>query len=177
MSFQFEWPAWTMALLAATASVVPAGFWLARWYRATLSAATLSIAAQFAVIMAVVLPYAAETKSAEDLAEHFNRLGKVPYQVLIAEERIGSIVFYLDPDVRSGLQQGQLQTVNLAVPLEARPGARVALSPKGVRRVSRYLDLTELEYEEAGRYRLYRAWELKPQVLAVAAANAKTTMR
>ena len=55
--------------------------------QASMAAAALSLAAQFVVVMTLILPPLAEMYSARDLAEHFNRTGRVPPRLLVAEER------------------------------------------------------------------------------------------
>jgi len=108
---RFSWPVWLIAVLAAAGASAPLGFWIAGRFRAAVSAAMLSVAVQFAVIMAVVFPHVAAAASGRDLADHFNRLGRLPPRLLLLEERIGSLVFYLDRDLRATLTEGQLQYV------------------------------------------------------------------
>ena len=81
-----------------------------RW-QASLVAAVLCVAAQFVVAITTVLPPAAEIYSARRLAKHFNRLGQLPARLYLAEERIGSLVFYLDPRLRAGLKRDQVVQV------------------------------------------------------------------
>ncbi|MBN2475310.1 MAG: glycosyltransferase family 39 protein [Pirellulales bacterium] len=165
---------WTAALLAACAAAVPAAFWITGRFRATISAALLSTAAQFAVIMTFVLPPVAASVSARDLARHFNRRARLPSELLIADERLGSIVFYLDRDLRAELPGGRLKAVQLrdiaAFP-SVPPGAVLALPESRVDGAGRqFLDLAQLEYRPAGRYRLYDAVALQPRFRTAAAA-------
>jgi 4-amino-4-deoxy-L-arabinose transferase-like glycosyltransferase len=153
------WPAWTVAIAAAlTAWMAPV--LLARGRaQATLFAATLCVGLQCPVWMTAVLPSVAATTSARDLAAHFNRQGRLPPQLLVADERIASLLFYLHPALRSGLRTGQIEAVKLGAlsGVEPRPGAILALADqKGTRR-NRASALGGLRCEAVGRYRLYDA--------------------
>ena len=66
-----------------------------------LAASTLTTALQFAVALTLILPIVAENFTARHLAEYFNRSGRIPIRLLVAEERLGSLVFYLDPALRA----------------------------------------------------------------------------
>jgi hypothetical protein len=129
------------------------------WYlgrrQAAFTAAALSMAVQFLAVMAVVLPPVAATLSARDLADHFNRLGRLPPRLLVAEERIGSFVFYLDPKLRAGLNEGQLRRVMPDEPLDLRPGDAIALPERKLSEARGYLDLNGVPYEMIGHHRLY----------------------
>jgi len=168
---QFSWPTWMATILTGFAAWVPLGFWLAGRLRATLSAAVLSAAAQFAVVMALVLPQVGEAASARQLADHFNRLGQVPPQLLTVEARLGSLVFYLNPALRAGLQQGQVQPAKLAQLPRPKADAVLVLPERKVRQAGRYLDLSGVAYLPVGHYRLYRAVDLQSRLLAAAACQ------
>jgi len=156
----FSWPVWLLTCAAAACSLVPLFFWLGRRYRATLAAATLSTAVQFAVVMTAVLPPVAEQNSARELAAHFNHAGRVPPKLVFAEERVGSLVFYLDERLRRRLGPGRLAAVRVFELDEVDPGATVVLPERRVDRASRHVDLARLPYERVGRHRLYRAAQL-----------------
>jgi len=121
-----------------------------------MAAAALSLAAQFLVVMTLILPRLAEMYSARDLAEHFNRAGRVPAHLLMAEERVGSFVFYLDPRIRAGLRENQVQYLAPDPPTPLRPGDLVAVKERNLRKTAEWLDLGDNPYEPVGRYRLYR---------------------
>ena len=96
------------------------------------------------------------------MAEHFNRLGRIPPRLLVAEERIGSLVFYLDPRLRAGLKEEQLvQYLSADPPTQLRPGDVVAVQERNLSKAAEYLDLGDDPYESVGPYRLYRI--AKPQ--------------
>jgi hypothetical protein len=152
---RFGWQAWTAVGLAAALTPLPLIPWRAGRWRMSLAAATLSLAFQFSVVMTMVLPQAAELFTARDLAEHFNRAGQIPPRLLVAEERIGSFVFYLDPWLRAGLKPGQLQEWCADQPPPLQPGDVIALPERRLSQASEYLDLGDNPFEKAGRYRLY----------------------
>ncbi len=167
---QFTWPVWIAATLGAASSWLPLWFWRTGRFRVTFGSATLSIATQFVVVMTVVLPHVANTTSARDLAKHFNRLDRLPPKLVIAEERIGSIVFYLDRDLRAGLRVGQIEQAKLAQFPALQSEMVVALPERRVGRAGGYFDLGGVPYQHAGRYRVYRAADLQPRVLTAAGA-------
>ena len=87
---------WAAALVIAAGCWIPMGFWLFGRLRATLAACAVVAAVHFVFIMTLVMPRLADEVSARDLADYFNRRGRLPPRLLVAEERIGSLVFYLD---------------------------------------------------------------------------------
>jgi len=123
--------------------------------RACLTTATLSVAAQLALVMTVLVPQAAEQHSARALAEHFNRRGTVPRRLLLAEERIGSLLFYLDAPLRERLANGRLRQVRLATLAAIRPGTVVVLPERAARNAAVRFRLEALPYRRVARYRLY----------------------
>lgn len=163
---RFTWPAWTAAMLAALGAWAPLRFWFAGRPRATFAAAVLSVAGQFAALVLFALPQVAEVVSARELARHFNRAGRVPPRVLVAEQRIGSLIFYLDADLRGGLRDGQLQQAKLAKMSRLGGEGLLVLPETRLRYARRFVDLSGVEYETAGRYRLYRAADLAPRFLS-----------
>ena len=169
-AIRFGWPAWVAVGLVAAASPLPLIPWHAGRRQASMAAAALSLAAQFVVVMTLILPRLAETYSARDLAEHFNRRAKFPSRLLVAEERIGSLVFYLDPRLRAGLTEDQVQYLPAEPPTPLRRGDVVAIPERKLAKVAEWLDLGDNPYEPVGRYRLYHI--AKPQ-----AAWADSTRR
>ncbi len=152
---QFAWPAWAAVGLAAAATPLPLVAWRAGRWQAALTAAALSLAVQFVVVMTMILPPLADVLSARELAEHYNRFAKLPTRLLVAEERIGSLMFYLTPSVRAGLKDGQIQRLWRDHPPPLQSGDVIALPEQGIRRAGRYLKLGQMPYESVGRYRLY----------------------
>lgn len=164
-SIRLAWPAWVVTIVAALCSWVPLGCWRAGRFQATVATAMLSIAAQFAVVMTLVLPHVAEATTARELARHLNRQGEFPARLLVVRERIGSLVFYLDPSLRAGLTAERLQKVDAHALPESEPETVLVVPRRALEPVSRHYDLTGVPCEEAGRYRLYRASELPRRAL------------
>jgi len=163
----FSWPVWLLAGAAAACSLVPLFFWLGGRYRATLAAATFSTALQFAVVMTAVLPPVARQNSARELAAHFNRTGRVPSRLVFAEERVGSLAFYLDERLRRRLARGHLAAVRVFELGDVDPEATVVLPERRVDRAARHVDLARLPYQRVGRHRLYPAAELLSRLTGV----------
>jgi 4-amino-4-deoxy-L-arabinose transferase-like glycosyltransferase len=153
---RLAWPAWTAVAIVAAATPLPLIVRRSKGWQAALAAATLSVAAQFVVVMMLVMPPVAENYSARQLAQYFNRQQKLPPRLLMVEERIGSLVFYLDPRLRAGLKRGQLQSLYADPPVRFRRGDVVALAEQKVAKAAEYLDFGKMSYESVGRHRLYR---------------------
>jgi 4-amino-4-deoxy-L-arabinose transferase-like glycosyltransferase len=98
--------------------------------------------------------------SAREMAAHFNRQGAVPTRLWVLDERIGSLLFYLDPEIRRGLEPGQVRRVTPDVVYSMRQPPHdtvIAIPVREMPAVSRRIDLDEAPYEPAGGYRLYDA--------------------
>ncbi|OHB73544.1 MAG: hypothetical protein A2V70_07235 [Planctomycetes bacterium RBG_13_63_9] len=173
----FSWPVWTSTGLVAVGSWWSLGFLVAGRLRETLLSGLVSLAAQYAVIMATVLPHVAAATSARDLADHFNRLGRIPDRLVFTEDRIGSFVFYLDRELRAGLKGSQLQQVRIwdvdGLPAPG-PDTLIALPERRVERARRYCNLGGVAYQSAGEHRLYKARELEGHVLMTHAGSRPT---
>ncbi len=153
---RFAWPVWVAVAISAALAPVPLIPWRAGRWQASLAAAALSLAAQFAAVITMVLPPVAETFSARDLAQHFNRLGHLPARLLVVEGRIGSLVFYLNPQLRGELTAERLQqwAAKELPPLE--PGDVVAVPERKIARLRAYHLFEGDPYETVGHYRLYQ---------------------
>jgi hypothetical protein len=114
------------------------------------------LAVQFMIAMAMVLPPVSAMFSARELAEHFNRLGHLPPRLLIVEGRIGSLAFYLDPQIRAGLNTEQLRQMRATELPRLRPGDVIAVPECKVPELRAHLDIDRDPCESIGAYRLYR---------------------
>ncbi len=130
-----------------------------RKWRAMLAASLLSVAIQFVVALTVVLPPVAEQFTARSLAQYFNRLGRLPVRLLVAHERLGSLVFYLDPPLRSGLKNDQIGMIFYDQPGKVPPGTIIALPEIHGAQGDKVPELAGLSYKTVGRYRLYQVRE------------------
>jgi 4-amino-4-deoxy-L-arabinose transferase-like glycosyltransferase len=61
-----------------------------------------------AIAMTAALPYAAAWMTGKDLAANLNAGGVLPPRVSVLDERIGSLVFYLDPALRAEASRERL---------------------------------------------------------------------
>jgi len=157
LGLEFSPWTWALAVLLAGGSVLPWLFARRGKFQEALAAATLSVAAQFALLMIVVVPPAIGQFSARALAEHFNRRGELPPRVLLAEERVGSIVFYLDPTLREGLNDKRFEHVFLADLPPIDPRSLVVLPERELERAEGHVRLAGRPYRRVGNYRLYDA--------------------
>jgi 4-amino-4-deoxy-L-arabinose transferase-like glycosyltransferase len=155
--------AWVAAALVSLSSLTPMWTWTRGHLRATLAAAVLVVAAQFAVVMTTVVPQVASQSSARDLAAHINGLGRLPPRLWVVNERIGSLVFYLDPKLRSRLAADQFMPLKLDEPDSLASVARsdvLAVPERYLLKARRWLKLDAVPGAQAGRYRLYRAGDV-----------------
>ncbi len=152
----FAWPAWVIVAIAAAVALVPLIPWHAGRWQASLAAAALSLAVQFVAVMTMVLPPVAETFSARELARHFNRLGHLPSRLLIVEGRVGSLLFYLSPQLRGGLTAERLQQWAAKDRPTFEPGDVVAVPERKVARLRPFHLFDGDPYETIGHYRLYQ---------------------
>ncbi|MCE5266584.1 MAG: glycosyltransferase family 39 protein [Planctomycetaceae bacterium] len=127
------------------------------WREVTVAGAALSLALQFLVAMTMVLPPVAECFSARELAAHFNREGRLPPRLWLAEQRLASLAFYLEGPLRAELKSDRIR------PLKADRQERIeAGDVVAVPRADRYhaiprIDFSDASCEELQRYRLYTA--------------------
>jgi hypothetical protein len=148
----------------AVACWIPLVFWLRGRVRATLAASVLVVAAHFAFVMTVVMPQFADGLSARDLADYFNRRGRLPTRLLVADERIGSMIFYLDGPLRAGLHAEQLRTVDLPEIFDPRLAGPQTLVALGQQRLAdpaaQAAGLADVPCQRAGRWRVYQTADL-----------------
>ena len=159
---RLTWPVWLAVGVVAAASPLPLIFWRAGRWQATLTAAALCVAAQFVVVMAMVLPPMAEMFSARSLAEHFNRSGRLPSRLVVAEGRLGSLVFYLAPTLRAGLKADQFQQFSAWELPPLVPGDVIAVLDRKIPNLQKHLDVSHSRYESVGAYRLYPITKPQP---------------
>jgi hypothetical protein len=165
-ALQFDWPTWTVILLASLGTLAPLWFLFREKWQGVLIASALSTTAQFVAVLFFLVPAVADFHSEKQLAQFFNtsatgslpcKATALPNKMIFVEERIGSFVFYLTPSLRASLVENQL----LEIPrpkimpkekISIRPGATVILPQKGFSRAEQYIDLKNLKFEVQGRY-------------------------
>jgi 4-amino-4-deoxy-L-arabinose transferase-like glycosyltransferase len=153
------WPVWVGASLVGCAALIPLVFLKKKQWPAMLAASTLSTALQFVAAVALIVPIVAENLTARGLAEYFNHAGRIPVRLLVAEERLGSLLFYLDPALRSRLKEKQIGMIFYDQPTEVPPGTIIVLPEWRGDQAYRYADLASLPYKTVGRYRVYEITE------------------
>ena len=87
----------------------------------------------------------------------------------MAQEQIGSVVFYLDRDLRSQLQLGQMVNQDIDDPLPSPAlGTKewIVIPERHLHTALNDYDLSALPYEQAGRFRLYRRSDVEPRALS-----------
>jgi hypothetical protein len=177
---EISWPAWIAALAVAIASAAPIWFWRTGRTDQALAAYIFGLSVQFAVFMTIAAPAVGAKFSERDLAAHFNAQGQVPPHVLLVEERVASIAFYLDPKLRAELRPRQLEAFRLAQLEElpaAEPGTVVAVPERRLEQTARYVNLAGVPFQAVGQYRLYEAGPLTRAVMASANAKARLATR
>jgi hypothetical protein len=160
---EFSATVWAAVILAGIAPLVPLLFFFRKQWHAMLTASIASTALQFVAAIAFVLPPIADQLTAKRLAEHFNAQGAMPERLVVAEERVGSVVFYLDPELRRRLRTGQIKQVDHKGEEEGSDSKFhlvstdvVAVPERRVKQAEEYLDLRGWKSQTVGRYRLYQ---------------------
>lgn len=164
LDLRFPWPVWVLGGIAAALPLAPLVIWRMGRPAEALAAGGMAIGAQFTVVMAFIAPPAATANSALDLAQYLNHLGELPSRIVLVEDRIGSLVFYLDPELRASLPKTQIESVRAWQMPELRvyePDAVIAMAEYKSQWTRRYIDLAAAEGQQAGRYRVYTPTELR----------------
>jgi 4-amino-4-deoxy-L-arabinose transferase-like glycosyltransferase len=112
---------------------------------------------------ATVFPGGARDRSARDLAEYFNRHDMLPPRLWVLDERVGSFLFYLDVPLRRAVTPGQVEGValgRLLTQASGVPGTLAAIPEAAMERLNARLELQQVPFDRAGRYRVYEARRL-----------------
>ena len=97
------------------------GAWARPVARLTVGLAAATVCCQMTVLLCFAFPQTAEALSARELAMHFNQTHELPSRMMLSRERVGSVLFYLDPDLRAQLQPGQIANLDVGDPLPQPP--------------------------------------------------------
>jgi 4-amino-4-deoxy-L-arabinose transferase-like glycosyltransferase len=163
LAMPVQLPAWTWVAALGTL----AGWaWLARAWRRGDERRALTLAPALGAVTVVtllagVMPRVGEVMSAKDLAAMLNREPHLPPEVWVLRQRLGSVVFYLEPALRAEATPERIVQVQLphlrgrAVPA----GTLVAVSSQDHAKIAAFV-ARGAAFREAGRYRLYRAEDL-----------------
>jgi hypothetical protein len=159
---------WCIGLTAAMSIWGPLWCWAQGQIRAACMLANLSVVCQLASVMIFVFPQVAATLSAPDLAWHINQTHSLPARLLIAQERVGSLIFYLDPDLRADLHNTQqIDSIDIDDPLPkpVQGNDLIVLPERHLHTALSHYQLHGAPYEQAGRFRIYNRSELQEHVL------------
>lgn len=153
---------WTIAGLVALGWAWAVRLWRARARGHAATLAAVLGAVTVATLLAGVMPAVADLMSARDLSLALNRSRHLPPEVWVVRQRLGSVVFYLDPVLRAEVTPARFHQVQVADlrGLVAPAGTVVAVAVQDQGRVTPFLATPSAPYEQAGRYRLYRAEDL-----------------
>jgi 4-amino-4-deoxy-L-arabinose transferase-like glycosyltransferase len=168
MPVEFSVWAWTIAALVGLTSLAPLWSWQRGRDDLTIGLGAATVCAQLVVLLLCAVPQVASALSARDLAEYLNRHGELPARMLMAQERIGSVIFYLNRDLRDRVQVGQLANQDIDDPLPSPPLAAqewVVVPDRHLHTALNDYDLLPLPCERAGRFRIYRRSDVEPRAL------------
>lgn len=166
---EYSWFAYVLAPLAACAC------WLPLWRRkqddlaTTMRLAGVAFAANFLLIMALVVPPIGDAMSARGLARYLNERGSLPPTLFVPDERNGSLVFYLTPELRRELEPGQIVRCKLDdwwQALPGKPGSLIALRDDRRRRAVAAFGIERVSYEQAGQFAIYDAHQVRAAMRA-----------
>ena len=152
-----SWAAAGAASLAWLGVLVVA---LKRPGRQVLTAMVGALAVTVAVGLVVLLPAAAPSFTARDLARHYNREGRLPGTVWFYDERVGSFLFYLDAPLRATLTSERVVRARpeLLLALRHAPADTVIVVPvEELPRLERRIPLGAQPSVLAGHHRAYTA--------------------
>ena len=165
---RFPLTVWIVMLMVSLATWAPIWCWVTGRPWGTLVSAMVALAGIFVVVMSMVVPQVAAEVSARELAGYFNHRGEFPSRLVVAEGRVGSLVFYLRHEIRTGLRKGQLTMLKLEQPIQGSPlapsGEMLVLPEGHVEDAKACFDLAGAAFERAGRYRLYTSEELNSSI-------------
>ena len=168
MPTRFSPLVWTIAVAVALTTWAPLWAWFLGKTRLTIGLAAATMCGQLAVLLWFALPQVAVGLSARDLARHYNRTRAVPSRMMLAQERVGSVLFYLDRDLRDRLLPGQIANQEISDRLPSpRIGADewIAIPDRHLQWCRNDYDLDHARYEKIEGFRLYRRTDLKPWAL------------
>ena len=115
----------------------------------------------FAGVMLAPLPHAARYLTSRDLAAALNTSDRLPSRVMVVDERIGSLIFYLSPTLRAQATPDRIQGTSLSSAIDrARidsPDAVLAVRDDQQPRFARLFADPPEPFGRAGTFSLYRA--------------------
>ncbi len=117
------------------------------------------------IAMMLVAPRAAAWMTSRDLAATLNTAGRLPPQVWVLDERIGSLIFYLDPPLRAEATADRLDSVSFSEAMARlrvdAPDAVLAVRNNQLPRFSRLFPSPPAPDARAGTFTVFRADTLR----------------
>ena len=169
------WYVGVLAVLVGFSAWIPSWLWMKGRYGEALPVGTLVPAAHMIFLLAFVAPCVTAEFTARDLAAHLNQRGSLPDEVVIVEDRVGSVIFYLDPALRAQLRPGQIRgerAFDVVGLDELKPGSLCAVAESRVEYTGKYLDVDKMPWRSVGRYRLYEGAALEGGNAAIAQSES-----
>ena len=154
---------WVLAFAIALTPAVMVFLWTRRRFAGVLAVGTVFTCVELLFALVFLAPQLTPRFSAKELAGEFNRRGRVPREVLLGDEHLGSVVFYLEPALRANLQPGQIRKIFLEHEPEdwdAAPGAVLVVSKRRLAEGHVPIPLDNMPSDEFAKHRLweYGAW-------------------
>jgi 4-amino-4-deoxy-L-arabinose transferase-like glycosyltransferase len=119
----------------------------------------------FVAVMSSALPRAAEYLTSRDLAAALNPEPHLPPHLAVLDERIGSVIFYLSPNLRAEATRERIQSTSLPAAIDrARvgpPDALLAVRDNQLHRVTRLFAQPPVPAARAGTFSLFRADQVR----------------
>lgn len=119
----------------------------------------VSVAVLAIGIVFTVLPSLAEEHSGRTLAKYLNEHFSPGSEMILFRERIGSVLFYLKPEIRRELSSSQMQTKtirNFIDTFAVKENQLVIMPEREVPLILHYVEFSHLPYESYYRYRIYQ---------------------
>ena len=117
------------------------------------------------IAMMIVAPRAAAWMTSRDLAATLNSAGTLPPQVWVLDERIGSLIFYLDPPLRAQATADRLDSASFSEAMTRMrvdpPDAVLAVRNSQLPRFNRLFPSPPVPDARAGTFTLFRADTLR----------------
>lgn len=149
--------------IAASGLLAVAWAWI--WWRvrdarrlgSTWPQAAAATAATWGLILVLFASPAASAYSALDLATYLNAQRDLPRTIYVVDERIGSVVFYLRPDLRPRLTPDRMRPIGAddVQTLRTEKGDVIAVRQDEAERVTRQLAGRDVRRQPAGRYLVF----------------------
>jgi 4-amino-4-deoxy-L-arabinose transferase-like glycosyltransferase len=117
------------------------------------------------VAMMIVAPRAAAWMTSRDLAATLNSAGTLPPRVWVLDERIGSLIFYLDPPLRAQATEDRVDSASFSEVMARMrvdpPDAVIAVRNSQLPRFNRLFPSPPAPDARAGTFTLFRADTLR----------------